>query len=301
MQRSARVLCSAAILVSLASCTGCTLRLSFDDPKAQANASTGNAQTIARLRGLLQSNDPQVRSIAAAELGGMGPAARDAEPDLDRLLADPDHHVRFAAARALGQIDPGDRATVPTLVMVIDDPQTAPEDRRAAVTLLGDMGAAAASARPAIVRLQHSDDADVRDAAIAALNKIDAATPAAPAPGVGPAAPPTTRPYVAPNTSSSIDRPGSAATPRSQAASFTAGPAPSEETLPKPDLRTDGIQHYSPGQLEALRTWIHRQNDLTPDQQRENLQRFEEWNRQQEAKIAARSEAAATRPSSRAQ
>lgn len=300
MQRSAvRLLCSAAILAAIASCTGCTLRLSFDDPKAQANASPNNAQSIARLRGLLQSNDPQVRSIAATELGAMGAQARDAAPDLDRLLADPDRHVRFAAARALGQIDPGDRATVPTLVLVIDDPQTAPEDRRAAVAQLGDMGAAATSARPAIVRLQHSDDPDVRDAAIAALNKIDTAAPVPP-PGLSPAPSATTRPYVSPNTSSSIDRPESAAAPRSQAASFTATTA-SEDSLPKPDLRTDGIQHYSPGQFDALRTWIHRQNDLTPEQQRENVQRFEDWNRQQEAKIAARSEAAATRPSSSAQ
>src|SRR5258706_10460040 len=145
-----RVLSSLAVALVLLT-IGCTMKLSFD-PQAggRSNAGDENNAAVTRLTKLLTSTDPQVRAIAAVELGGMGPEARSAMSDLSQLASDPDRHVRFAAARAMTQIDPEDRATVPTLVLVANDPQTASEDRQAALGLLADMGPSAQSAIPAL-------------------------------------------------------------------------------------------------------------------------------------------------------
>src|SRR3954465_7879732 len=66
---------------------------------------------------------PEVKSLRAyfrSNLGGtllgkIGPAARDAVPELARLLNDPDKGVRAAAASALGRIGPAARDAVPEL------------------------------------------------------------------------------------------------------------------------------------------------------------------------------------------
>src|SRR5437016_3578713 len=112
-----RVLSSLA-LASVLLTIGCTMKLSFDPQAGGRNAVDENNAAVTRLTKLLTSTDPQVRAIAAVELGGMGPQARSAMSDLSQLASDPDRHVRFAAARAMTQIDPEDRATVPTLVLV---------------------------------------------------------------------------------------------------------------------------------------------------------------------------------------
>jgi HEAT repeat protein len=54
----------------------------------------------------LESKLPPVRKRAAEVLGGFGPAAKEAVPDLVRTLRDPLDAVREAAAAALRQIDP---------------------------------------------------------------------------------------------------------------------------------------------------------------------------------------------------
>jgi hypothetical protein len=290
MHRSCQRLKRLLMICGLMTMSGCTLRLSLDDPPGgRATPVAGGAvtQSVTRLTVLLQSSDPQVRAIAAVELGSMGPKAHDATGELAKLMGDPDRHVRFTAARALAQIDPEDRATVPTLVLVIDDPQTPPEDRKAAIVQLGDMGMIAASARPVIARLQHSDDPDVRDAALVSVGKIDAAM-AAQRP-IMPATQPATR---------AVDRKDTTIT-SGRSAAYVAIPAPASEE-PKPDMRTGNIQHYSPEQFRALCAWIHRQVDLTPAQQQANIDRFDEWNRQQEQKITALRAGPAAAPSSSA-
>jgi hypothetical protein len=75
------------------------------------------------------------------------------------------------------------------------------------------------------------------------------------------------------------------ASPAAQVEPPTTGPATGPDTLPKPDLRTLGIAHYSPQRLQAVRDWIARQSDLTDAQKREHVAHFEQWNRDQQAMV----------------
>ena len=63
-----------------------------------------------------------MRRAAAEVLGGLGPAAKDAVPDLVKLLDDPDEGVRWAAASALGGIGPAAKDAAPDLVKLLKDP-----------------------------------------------------------------------------------------------------------------------------------------------------------------------------------
>src|SRR5258708_20658780 len=76
---------------------GCTLKLSFDDQQnpGRSAALAENSASVNRLRQLLTSADPQVRAIAAVELGGMGPKARDAVPHLAQPVSHPPRHSPF--------------------------------------------------------------------------------------------------------------------------------------------------------------------------------------------------------------
>ena len=61
---------------------------------------------VRELRAALHNPWPSVRTSAAKALGRLGPAAKDAAPDLRRCLADPSSDVRTAAAMALGFFGP---------------------------------------------------------------------------------------------------------------------------------------------------------------------------------------------------
>jgi hypothetical protein len=75
------------------------------------------------------------------------------------------------------------------------------------------------------------------------------------------------------------------ASPAAQVERPTTGPATGPDTLPKPDLRTLGIAHYSPQRLQPVRDWIARQGVLTDAQKREHVAHFEQWNRDQQAMV----------------
>jgi HEAT repeat protein len=62
------------------------------------------AWAVPTLVGLLSDRRPPVRALAAKALGGIGPAARDAERGLTQCLRDPEASVRRAAQNALRQI-----------------------------------------------------------------------------------------------------------------------------------------------------------------------------------------------------
>jgi hypothetical protein len=55
-------------------------------------------------RSLLTDDQPKVRALAADALGGMGPGARVALPDLEKALGDSDRTVRQRAASAIKSI-----------------------------------------------------------------------------------------------------------------------------------------------------------------------------------------------------
>jgi HEAT repeat protein len=122
---------------------------------------------------------------AADALGQMGPAARAAVPALTEALKDA--HVaayRPAFALALAKIDPAAaKAAVPALIQVLDRKGHAvylPEAiagtaRKDAATALGQMGADAREAVPALREAIMDPDQAVQSEATAALKKIEAA------------------------------------------------------------------------------------------------------------------------------
>ena len=64
-------------------------------------ASAQAPSEVARLMTQLHDESPKVRWYAADALGVIGPAAKDAVPELARLLKDSDGNVRGSAAFAL--------------------------------------------------------------------------------------------------------------------------------------------------------------------------------------------------------
>jgi HEAT repeat protein len=71
------------------------------------------------LRKALKHQDGNVRSGAASVLGEIGPAAKDAVPDLIEALKDRD--MRPIAVGALGRIGPAAKDAVPALIEALKD------------------------------------------------------------------------------------------------------------------------------------------------------------------------------------
>jgi len=77
-------------------------------------------EAIPQLRDLLQVSDGMSQTTIIA-LGGFGPAAEPAVPDLAALLRHRDNIIRYQAARALGRLGPTARAAVPALHQALED------------------------------------------------------------------------------------------------------------------------------------------------------------------------------------
>jgi HEAT repeat protein len=114
------------------------------------------------------------RTPAAIALGEMGSAAKDAVPDLVKLLDEPPGKagpIRFHAARALGQIGPDAKEAVPALVKLLQDSKAGP-GRRLVAEALGGIGPAAKDAVAALKEARQ--EPALREAADKALAKIQA-------------------------------------------------------------------------------------------------------------------------------
>ena len=129
---SAKRMGSVTLLTLPLLCGGCSLSLSLD-PKQGQNAAVARTSNMdssaATLVKLLDSHDPQVRSVAVRGLAEMGEDARGAAPSLHRLVDDPDRIVRYEAARALARVNPDDPALPAMLVVIANDERT-PEEQR---------------------------------------------------------------------------------------------------------------------------------------------------------------------------
>jgi hypothetical protein len=121
-------------------------------------ATPADREFIPQLLEALVAQDPAVRSRAASALGGIGPAAHGAVPELIKTLADADPYsfASSSAADALGRIGLEVRITVPALIKALQDPS--PQVRGRAAEALGQIGPAAKAARPAL--LAATQDAD---------------------------------------------------------------------------------------------------------------------------------------------
>ncbi len=112
---------------------------------------------------LKNDRDYTVRVVAAASLGEIGPAAKNAVPALVQALSEKDREMRKHAATALYMIGP---AAVPGLVEALRDNNQ--EVGVWAATALGWIGPAAV---PALERAIKDRDPRVRVLAVAALGK----------------------------------------------------------------------------------------------------------------------------------
>src|SRR5262249_26791177 len=70
----------------------------------------------------LTDSRPDVRWTAVVILGHIGPAARDAVPELSKRLGDPNSDVALAAAITLGKIGPSALECLPDLVKQLGNP-----------------------------------------------------------------------------------------------------------------------------------------------------------------------------------
>jgi HEAT repeat protein len=163
------------------------------------------AKAVPALIGILKDGDPRARSQAAWALGEIGPAAKEAVPELARALDQPADGVGVAsqAAQALGKIGP---AAAPELVQVLEKGKQAPavhaaralkaipqlakgaapallaalrkdapiEQRIAFIDALGNQGAEATAAVPVLIELAQKERA-TRVPVIVALGNMGSA------------------------------------------------------------------------------------------------------------------------------
>lgn len=131
------------------------------------------AESLALLIPIMDDEAPDMRGMAARELGDLGSAASDAVPALIKMLADKEYRVhgisadfstiravRFDAAEALGRIGPRSQAAMPLLRKAADTDED-PEVR--------------VSAALALLRIDTKDDAPLR-LLIAALGNDEQGT-----------------------------------------------------------------------------------------------------------------------------
>ena len=123
-------------------------------------------------------DDPEVRWWAIDALGGIGPEAVPALPDLVAALRDPSSNVRWRATLALAAIGPGARGAGPALAEAARDDQE--HVRLGALAALAKVEVALPLALPAYTRALGDPAARVRDLAARELGTLGpAATPAA--------------------------------------------------------------------------------------------------------------------------
>jgi HEAT repeat protein len=122
----------------------------------------------------LEDATPDVRRAAAVALGPLGGKAAPAWPAIRKTLEDKksDSTARFALVHAAASLVKQHPEAVPLLAKLAQEDDAA-ENRLAAIQELGELGAAAEKAVPALqVIAQTEARATLRDAAAAALKKI---------------------------------------------------------------------------------------------------------------------------------
>lgn len=207
--------CPAAPVPPRADVSDLLRRLKSDDPAVRDGARDGlvkaGASSVPGLVELFEGKDAVLRARAASVLEKLGPAARNAVPDLLKglqknpqatttvnllairvlgrigppaqeavptlvkgLQAGPAiNPVRVHAAMALGGIGPKAREAVPALIEALKEPVTQSGPLRLhAATALGQIGPAAKEATDALEKAAGDSEPAIRAAAKAALERI---------------------------------------------------------------------------------------------------------------------------------
>lgn len=107
-------------------------------PCAAALAQQDPVKDVQELMVTLKSEKVAERAAAARILGELGPAAKEAVPDLQAALGDADKDVRRCAARALGDIGRASKPAVAALGKTLKDGDA--QVRQAAAYALGRIG-----------------------------------------------------------------------------------------------------------------------------------------------------------------
>ena len=130
--------------------------------------------SVADWVGALKSSDPLLRRLGAYALGEIGPAAREAVPDLTAALQDPVRFVRVWAAAALARVEPPGGEAVGVLVAEMKDELAFV--RSLAAWHLGRLGPALPDIEQALIplrQLEGDKDPSVRAEAVLALGLLE--------------------------------------------------------------------------------------------------------------------------------
>ena len=122
----------------------------------------------------LETAPPEVRRTAAVALGAMGEKSAPAWPAIKKMLQDKksDNAARNALIRAAASVAKQNNDAVPVLLKLAQD-DDAVENRLSAIQELGELGARAEPAAPALRDIAQNDvRAAIRQAAETALKKI---------------------------------------------------------------------------------------------------------------------------------
>lgn len=266
---------------------------------ANQTPQTSDSAVVA-LRKMLNMEDPQVRSLAARELGAMGEAGQEGVPALYALVDDPDRNVRLEAARAVTRINGDDPVAVPALVMIAKDPLSDPEHRREAIATLQQMGprgqeaatnlalaeaqalhrGGSPSTRPSDQPLKASVNPPKQNGNSSGNSSQRDATRSAG---------PSTRPSVSLNTPilKSDDvlpdtRPTGLVVRRIPGLGRPTDLA--DDLPPEPDIDVHGIRSYTAARALQVRQWINRQPGSEAERQL-RYDEFQRWRNEQDQRI----------------
>jgi HEAT repeat protein len=145
---------------------------------------TGDAPArLPRLTSALGDPDASVRQAALGHLGELRDTARSAAPGIVACLSDTSPDVRGTAALALARVGADGPAVVAGLTARLQDPSL--EVRALTAMALSAHGPAAASALPALERMQSGGDVRLAAVAQAAMAVISGAVPGSGRPAAG--------------------------------------------------------------------------------------------------------------------
>ena len=132
------------------------------------SVSSSTKEIIAAFSEALKDKNYDVRWSTAWALGKIGPAAKDAIPDLIAALGDDNSHVRIISSESLGRIG---HDAVPYLIRALGNDDV--NVRHGAAIALGNIGPAAKWAIPTLEKMRDGDkNPRCRKAAREAIEKI---------------------------------------------------------------------------------------------------------------------------------
>ena len=297
----------AVVSVLAASLSGCSMTLALDPAKNAAANQTPQASdsAVVALRKMLNMEDPQVRSLAARELGAMGEAGKEGVPSLYALVDDPDHKVRLESARAITRINGDDPVAIPALVMIARDPRSEPEDRREAIATLQQMGprgqeaatnlalAEAQAVHQGIPPTTRPIAQPVKASANSPTDRDRETTdePVLPrTPSATPDALPATRPSVSFNSATTVK--SGSLLPDTRPSGLVVRRIPglwrstdiADDLPPEPDIDVHNIRSYTAARALQVRQWINRQPGTEAERQL-RYDEFQRWRNEQDQRI----------------